>query len=359
MNSLDLNYGLGFPFENKTMLFMQDDYKTALKGLAGIGGNGNFIVSGLIQTGSNVSDGWIYYNGELIYFESGVRQASFVIFDSTENKIYQDGVSHPAYITRHARFGLGTTPILFSILKRLPSLLNMQSLITSMIGFESAVIVSGCDVSGVVDPNETISAGIVLIDGNVINVAGYTGVYPVWINSDGNYVNAQPGVGSFIKFDPNTSQGKDSVIRRAINRVGTVVMMTVLSDRFDNTGLGKWEMTGFALMNGANGTLDIRGRVPLSYDGRGADPGGGIWDANYQAAGNTGGEKEHQLTEAELAAHNHQLPGGPSASSSTFVIQYMETSVDNPATVETLDAGGDQAHENRQPFMVLVYAQRI
>jgi len=172
MNSLDLNYGLGFPFENKTMLFMQDDYKTALKGLAGIGGNGNFIVSGLIQTGSNVSDGWIYYNGELIYFESGVRQASFVIFDSTENKIYQDGVSHPAYITRHARFGLGTTPILFSILKRLPSLLNMQSLITSMIGFESAVIVSGCDVSGVVDPNETISAGIVLIDGNVINVAG-------------------------------------------------------------------------------------------------------------------------------------------------------------------------------------------
>lgn len=373
MNNIDLSYGNGFPFESKTLDFMQTDYKTALKGIAGIGGNGDFIISGMVQIGGNMSAGWIYYQGDLVFFEAGVKQDNFIIVDDVENKIYQDGVSHPAYITRHAKFGLGTNPILFSTLKRLPSLLNMQSLITSLIGFETSVVVAGCDISGVsVFPTTLIiAAGLVMIDNNVLSMPGYTGAYPVWANADGNWVNVQPVTGSFIKFDPYTSQGKDSVIRRAVNRVGMVVMMTVLNDRFDNTGLGKWEMTGFALMNGTNGTLDIRDRMPLAYDGRGSDPANNTWDPNYQAGGNIGGEKQHTIARAELpnisldvvAADGSAITyGAEDHGHLPSIKNNVRTDVDSaygPIGFKTAVLGSGTAMENRPPYMVLVFAQRI
>jgi hypothetical protein len=361
MNSIDLNYGDGFPFENKTLSFMQDDYHTALNGLAALGGSGNFIISGLVQNGSNMSAGWIFYNGELIRFVDGVKEATFIIVEDVEQKIYQNGQTRDAYKIRYAKFGTGVSPINFTLLKRLPSLLEMQSLMTSIIDFETSIVVSGCVPSNISSAPTTLdlSAGLVMIDNNLLAVPGYSGVYPVWINADGQHVTAQPGAGSFIKFNPYTSQNKSSVIRRAVYRTGDVLMTTVLSDRFDNTGLGKWEMKGFARMNGANGTLDIRGRSPLAFDGRGADPApldpNSIWDANYQALGNTGGEKRHKLTEPELPTVT--IPNIPNLDDD--VDRGTNTSKFSIDSISSRQFGGDQPHENRPPYMVLAFVQRI
>lgn len=113
----------------------------------------------------------------------------------------------------------------------------------------------------------------------------------------------------------------------------------------------------FAVPNG-------EGRVSL---GVGQQPGG----TDY-GLGQVGGEEAHQLTEAELAAHDHttsqhnhsyisgnygtvlvgtgapfpiSLPPGPKTTS-------LETVVVN-------DAGGDSAHENRQPYNVFLTCIKI
>jgi hypothetical protein len=374
MNKIDLNYGGGFPFENKTLQFMQDDYQNALRGIAGIGGMGNFIISGMLQAGNNVSEGWIYYNGELIYFEAGVKANTFIIEEVTENKIYQDGVTHPAYITKHAKFGAGVNPILFTVLQRLPSLLNMQSLITSIINFETSVVIDGCAVSNIGNPATTldIAAGLVMIDNNIITMPGYSGVYPVYANADGQWVTVQPGAGSYIKFDPYTSQGKASVIRRAVYQPGDIIHKVVYNDRFNyagSTGLGRWDMKGFALMNGANGTFDKRGRTGVAYDGRGADPGGGIWDASYNAAGNVGGEKNHTITKTELPnvkltinasddtplKHGGETPGA----ADTHTVRNDTNQLAGNVGFKTEALGDATPMNNLQPYLVEIHAQRI
>lgn len=114
---------------------------------------------------------------------------------------------------------------------------------------------------------------------------------------------------------------------------------------------------------GGNGTTnfalpDMRGRVLLSD---GAGPGLSTYDL-----GQTGGKETHTLTVAEMPTHSHSV-NAVSAEGN----QNLPTNV-LPANTKALDkeyssaapnvqmsstminpAGGNQAHENRQPFLVL------
>jgi microcystin-dependent protein len=109
---------------------------------------------------------------------------------------------------------------------------------------------------------------------------------------------------------------------------------------------------------------DLRGRVIV-----GAGAGAGL---STYGAGDTGGEEAHTLTEAELAAHSHGVtdPTHTHSEGSTIPsVQSLSPGVPTPdvaafvsvtgaaLTGITIDsAGGDEAHENRQPYMALEYA---
>lgn len=128
---------------------------------------------------------------------------------------------------------------------------------------------------------------------------------------------------------------------------------------FDGTGLGIGERKGWAICNGSNGTRDRRGRFPIGWDDRTVDPSNGWWDLLYNTMGATAGSKAVVLTSGNLptlASSNHHLvnrsgvntfTGGDSSAG-----EYdLQTSIAWP--------GADTPHENRPPFIVTLFIQKL
>lgn len=375
MNNINFDSPNGFPLEaDATLGFLQSTLQDSITGLAKYFGEA-VILSGMVEAGMNVSDGWILIEGELIFFEGGVKTASFIIEQTVVQKANQNGALIDRYFTRKAKFGTGGTSYAYADLQRLEGIQALQNRLLDLITFEPEVIVSGCVVSSVNTGLSTlaISAGVAVINRKFVTVPTYTGGYPIYLTEDGTWTNTAPG-SNFIAFNPYTSQRLADVTARATSPAGDIRMRAALSTSFDGTGLGKWDLKGWALCNGANGTLDLRSRFPVAYDSRISDPGGNLWDVAYNTPGANGGEKEHTLTTAEMPSHRHGADtiaeGQPGmilksvAGQSTTV-----NSIDNSGSgtepnvtaspVAVPLAGGGGGHENRPPFKVLVFIQRV
>jgi microcystin-dependent protein len=94
---------------------------------------------------------------------------------------------------------------------------------------------------------------------------------------------------------------------------------------------------------------DLRGRVPVGVDGA----------ANRLAAndalGNSGGEEKHQLTVAELASHSHPNSQNYGSAGGQFGVQATGSAGNNNASAFVGNTGGDTAHNNMQPFVIVTY----
>lgn len=367
----------GFPLESDaTFGFMQTDYQSAIVGLAKAFGANGVILSGLVESAGSVSEGWILYDGDLVRFEAGAVSANFIINTVVTQKANENGTLVDRYTVKTARFGSGPGSVAFSTLRRIQTLEQLLSRFTAIAGLEAAVILKGCEVTSVNTGASTltINAGVALIDGKYLDVPAYAGQYPVYLKMDGEYDLALPD-DTHIKFDPYTSQYYADVMRRKVTPVGQFIMQKTTSDRFDSSGLGRWEMKGFALTNNANGTRDLRGRFPVGYDGRATDPGNGVWHPDYFVPGTPGGAKEVTLNVAQLPSHNHTGNGGTNIDGGEFGL-IRKTEVGEGRTASGVDAtngepdvmtspvdipmqGGGQAHENRPPYMTVVFVERI
>lgn len=123
---------------------------------------------------------------------------------------------------------------------------------------------------------------------------------------------------------------------------------------FDSTGLGLngTRAEGYAICNGLNGTPDKRGvtavgAVDVPSNGAGSLPVG--VESNY-AVGDIFGEEKHQLTEAELAAHQHDYEGTDlEFTAGAGEIQNGDGHTRSYPTKTSQPTGGDTPHENRQP----------
>lgn len=101
---------------------------------------------------------------------------------------------------------------------------------------------------------------------------------------------------------------------------------------------------------------NMKGRFPVSKTG--------VSEDEFENAGDTGGEKAHSLTVAELAAHTHEyISGNVSASAEMLYYQagtsqlFVVTSV-TPGTLEdTGIAGNSDSHNTLPPYIVLPIAQ--
>lgn len=376
MNYADFNtQPNGFPVESDaTFGFMQTDYQSAIRGLATAFAGDGVIVSGCVETGNNVSNGWIFYGGDLVQFVGGTKTATFFIEEVKTQKANLNGALIDRYTVKRAKFGTGPGSATFDNLIRLESVFGLQSRMLDALTSEPNVLLTGCTVTNVNTGASTlqISAGSAIVNRRFVVAPAYNGGYPAYLNETGQWVNTPPT--NSVRFDPYTAQRLPDVLRRRGTPIGEITMRAALTDRFDSTGLGRWEYSGWAICNGANGTVDLRSRFVVGYDNRNTDPGGNLWDAAYNTPGTTGGEKQHTLSIAEMPAHRHTTD--PIAAGGAGLMRRSQNGED--VTASSPDAfgsgtepditatpvaiplqGGGLAHENRPPFTVVVYIQRV
>jgi hypothetical protein len=233
---------------------------------------------------------------------------------------------------------------------------QLHDRIMATIPFEDTIILKGCEVSAVTTGPDTlaIAAGVVKMGNVIIDSPAYAGAYPVWLKPDATYVNAAPGAGLFIKFDPYSSQGFKAVKRRFDYDSGAVIMFNVDIGDFPG-GVGKWDWLGWKICD------DMQSRVPLGYDRRSSDPGDGFWDANYNGVGNTGGAKQAVLVQNQLpAVINAKLPYVQHTSSAgTYGATDGPVSGGLPTVdIAITNTGGGQPLSKVQPYRVFKYLER-
>lgn len=129
---------------------------------------------------------------------------------------------------------------------------------------------------------------------------------------------------------------------------------------FDATGLGRNERLGWAICNGQNGTKNRGGRVSIGYDANTIDPNNNVWDAAYNIIGNVGGERAHKLTKNESGMPDHSI---------NIILKEANTGGNNfaqaagnnkdTATINISGKNADESHENRPPFIVTLFIQKI
>lgn len=110
MKKINFGYAGGFPLQTDTLDFMQNAYQEAFAGLAQAFGD-KVILSGCVITDNAISDGIISYYGEIIPFKGGTytNNAGYLFSDTSDIGTFQDGSSHPVYITKSCRADVSTT----------------------------------------------------------------------------------------------------------------------------------------------------------------------------------------------------------------------------------------------------------
>lgn len=123
---------------------------------------------------------------------------------------------------------------------------------------------------------------------------------------------------------------------QAVSRTTYTNLFAVLGESY---GAGDGSTT-FNLPN-------LKGKIAVGYDST---------QTEFDALGETGGEKTHTLTIDEMPKHSHSYSryanrdNGSSSSWDTW---------NGATTANTGSAGGDQAHNNLQPYVVTNYIIKI
>lgn len=194
-------------------------------------------------------------------------------------------------------------------------------------GTKTATINDGIDLTGGVPTN-----GVIGFDGNAEDIPnGY---------EVASFIETP--IGSISLFAGSTAPSGYLICD------GSAVSRTTYSGLFDvisttyGTGDGS---TTFNLPN-------LKGKVPVGLDSN---------DTSFDSLGETGGEKTHTLTVQEIPSHYHP-PGGENAyimlrtgETYNYGKGSDEANTINRNATNTGSAGGGQAHNNLQPYIVMNY----
>lgn len=125
MNQINFSQLGGFPLETETLLEVQKAY--SIFNVYGKALGDKVIVSGCDEIGSNVTNGYIYLEGELMEFKGGVKQSKIVIDQIIQEVEFEDTNVKPVYYNRFATFGTGTTAIDWEGFKRIDPITSLMT----------------------------------------------------------------------------------------------------------------------------------------------------------------------------------------------------------------------------------------
>ncbi len=95
---------------------------------------------------------------------------------------------------------------------------------------------------------------------------------------------------------------------------------------------------------GGNTLPNLKGRVPVGVDST---------QTEFDTLGDTGGAKTHELTIAEMPAHNHDIVESATGSTGDYAVADGATSSPNTDSAAVQNTGGGGAHNNLQPYIAI------
>jgi len=124
MNRFNFDTTGGFPFELDSLDEMYKSFHL-LNAIGEIAGD-KAIVKGCVLTGSTVSNGVVFLNGEMLEFRGGNKLASVKIFEEAIPKIFENGEQKDVFFHRWVGFGTGEGSIAWSDFKKIISLKELE-----------------------------------------------------------------------------------------------------------------------------------------------------------------------------------------------------------------------------------------
>ena len=125
MNTINFIQTGGVPFTNDVAQEFENAYKifNAYGAMAG----DKTIISGCLENGSSVSDGFIYVNNELFYFEGGSKSDNIFLNVQNIDKVFEDQTTKTLIRLRTLKFGNAIDNVwAWSEFKRIDTMLSLM-----------------------------------------------------------------------------------------------------------------------------------------------------------------------------------------------------------------------------------------
>lgn len=120
----------GFPVKAERLQELQTAY-SIFNQLGYVAGNLT-IISGCVVTGSNVSDGFVFINGEVFPFKGSFLGTNVIIIQETASKEFKNGDVKVVHYKRYATFGTSETMWAWSSFKRVDPITNLMLRLDSL-----------------------------------------------------------------------------------------------------------------------------------------------------------------------------------------------------------------------------------
>ena len=168
MNKINFYSGDKFPQYRQALAKMQD-MTLLVAGLAGLGGK-NFILSGCVLNGNNVSDGVIVINGEMIPFEGSAKKDKITIVETRQDVTALNVVYPETYINRIAKFS-DAGEYSWSDFMQVPTNLELYKLIKDIAGDAPGTLKEWAGAPG------KVPTDYMLCDGRDLAISDYPALY--------------------------------------------------------------------------------------------------------------------------------------------------------------------------------------
>ena len=136
MNTINFIQTGGVPFTNDVAQEFENAYKifNAYGALAG----DKTIISGCVENGSSVSDGFIYVNNELFYFEGGSKSDNIFLNVQNIDKVFEDQTTKTLIKIRTLKFGNAIDNVwAWSEFKRIDTMLSLMARLDNLEAYQT------------------------------------------------------------------------------------------------------------------------------------------------------------------------------------------------------------------------------